>query len=468
MKLEDIRKQIAELMAADMDDIDFDRLEELKEQEELADVQHQLTFRYSNSIPLAQIQLAAKVIRCMLIEDVYRNNANHVDCPLPDGISDWREIEKLSAKFGCRRIFFIETPNYGRLCYYTERSKGISDLEINLHLHLAQGTLKKLYEKTTEGTLAEADVLANSFILINSAISLFYYRKANEENVFDWNEKYSPCFFDRKLILNFRGMLMEEIVDIVDEAKLNICKQYALKDFAMLTKYLTFWVGLLDVATFPGLSLEQKSVYKALSDYLLRTYANIYIYDIVAESDSVKQSKNTAARDASGNTTRLKIFFTQADNKPQMLRLDLPHEDHQYVHLNHETIDGKNNHIRISEDEKYSGQYDGVFDPLVQTLQLYNFYTITTRHTPREDDTQVFKEMQYLSAMYDYEITVRSYLYLGSNNEIMKSEYSRNARNTLIGLLVADGLKKDELETLNPYDLFKFADDAICMNKWIL
>ena len=70
--------------------------------------------------------------------------------------------------------------------------------------------------------------------------------------------------------------------------------------------------------------------------------------------------------------------------------------------------------------------------------------------------------------MYNYGITVRSYLYLGSNNEIMKSEFSRNAKNTLIGLLVTDGFNKDELETLNPYDLFKFADDAICMNKWIL
>lgn len=458
-RVDEINKELTLLMKADDGNYNFERMEQLIEEKEILEPEKSLTLHYEESIPIGQIQLAAKVARAWLTKDPYRNNLNLVDCPIPIELKgDWTQLEALADKYGKRLFFYIETPNYGILRYVLKRSRQISDIEANLHLAGAQTTLQKIRNDVENFDIQDADSLADSFVLINSALSQFFFIQADENGTFDWAEKYSPCFFDRKRILDFRGRMMPEIQLEVDQKKLALCRKYFMRDFAMLTKYLTFWVSLLDVTTFPCLPTEYKEVYNNWIDYLLKNYANIYIYDIVAESNIVKNSGSTNTRGSESNTTRVKIFFTQSDDKPQLLRLDLPHVDHPYVHINHQDAEGNiNNHIRLSSDVA-DGTLDNVFEPLIETLQCYNFFTIDTRYSPASDDKAFIHEMRYLTAMYSYAIVAHAYLYLGYDSEIYKMPEVKLWRIELIKLLSTDGYSPEETCKLDPWSLFEFAD----------
>lgn len=258
---------------------------------------------------------------------------------------------------------------------------------------------------------------------------------------------------------------MPEIHLEVDKSKLALCHKHFMYDFAMLTKYLTFWVSLLDVATFPGLAEKYKEVYNNLIDYLLSNYANIYIYDIVAESGTVKNSESIVTRGSESNTTRVKIFFTMNDYEPQLLRLDLPHIDHPYVHVNHENADGViNKHERLSHDIT-DDCLDNVFVPLVETLQCYNFFGIDTRHSPVSDDKAFFREMRYLAAMYSYAVVARAYLLLGDDCKAYKQSFVKLWRIKLLELLHEDGLDGEDTHNLDPFTLLEFADEIISKSK---
>lgn len=254
---------------------------------------------------------------------------------------------------------------------------------------------------------------------------------------------------------------MREMYFEVDKTKLALCRKYFMHDFAMLTKYLTFWVSLLDVATFPGLRESYRAVYNNLIEYLLENYANIFIYDLVAEKNIVKSSNSTTTRGSESNTTRIKVFFTTNDDKPQLLRLDLPHVEHSYVHINHETADRiVNQHVRLSRDVT-DGSLDDVFEPLIKTLQCYNFYGIDTRHSSVSEDKAIFHEMRYLAAMYSYAIVAHSFLLLGNNSSIYENDYVKQWRIKLIELLKEDSIDMKDSENLDPYSLLEFADEVV-------
>lgn len=468
-RIDEINKELTVLMGIDSNQWDWEQIERLQNEKELLEPEKSLNLHYNTSVTIGQIQLAAKVVRAWLTDDPYRNNLHLIDCPIPNELKDdWRCLGKLALLYSSRRYFYIKTPNFGTLRYAMRRSRQISDIETNLHLATAQKTLKKLCEETEDFTLRDADSLVNSFILINNAISHYFFIKADDTGVFEWTNKYSPCFFERKHILNFRGMMMPEIQQNVDNRKLALCRKYFMNDYTMQIKYLTFWVSLLDVATFPGLPQCYKVVYNNLIDYLLENYANIYIYDIVAESAIVKNANYIETRGSESNTTRVKIFFTMNDDKPQLLRLDLPHIDHPYVHINHENAEGIiNKHVRLSDDV-IDGSLDNVFASLVETLQCYDFYGIDTRHSPVSDDKAFFHEMQYLAAMYSYAIVARAYLLLGDDSKVYNQSFIKLWRIKLIGLLREDGLDGDDINNLDPFSLLELADEIICKNKTMM
>lgn len=426
-----------------------------------------ISFHYDVDIPICQIQLSAKVIREIVCGGVFRNNLRHVDCPIPLELNgNWENLKNYQQYYLSDGHFFIETPKFGKVQYEFRNNIGIANLDINLFLKTAQNTMQKMSEGSVEASIQEADSLVTAFTLINNGIGLFFFYDTQERGVFDWRKKYHPCYFDRNHILNFRGNMMPEIQLEVDDAKLFLAKKYMMRDFAMQTKYVTFWVSLLDVATFPALSKKQRKAYFNWMRYLLDNFANIYIYDIVAECNPVFNSSTSDLRKSESNTTRLKIFFTDKDDVPQLLRLDLPHVDHPYVHVNHHVCGSDTNeHVRISDDEDINGQYDGLFDALVDALRLYNFYSISNRHSSVSEDKQVFREMAYWTAMYNYAIAAKAYLYLGDESEIYGEEFVKEKREALINMLLEDGFNREELSELNPYDLFEFADESMkCLN----
>lgn len=471
MTIDDISKEINNIRGKRNGSLSVDDIERLiwlsRERDRIEG--RGVTYHYANDMTIGEIQLAAKVISAQLTEDPYRNNFSCLQCPAPIACNgDWSLFTLPADDSSYSHMFFIETPNYGKICYYLHGFPALLGLESNLFLEDAQNTFKLLYNSEDECGLKEADSLVNSFICINSSITNYFIKAAQESELFSWNAKYNPCFFDRERILNFRGWMMMDMRKEFGVTQPLVGKRYLMRDFAMQLKYLTFWVALMDTFTFPGLKESFREIYANLIDYLLKNYANIYIYDIVAESNLVENSANTKVRGSNSNTTRLKIFFTTSDNIPRLMRLDLPHIDCPYVHINIENREtGENIHQKISQPEKFSGEYDSVFESLIRVLQTYNFYSITTRHSPVSDDRAIFREMKYWTAMYDFAIPAMGSLILGSNDNINHFAVVQQSRKALLLLLQEDGVPVEDSEALNDYELFEFADLTIRKNALI-
>ncbi len=421
-------------------------------------------FHFTEPMTVGEIQFSAKVIKAILTKDPYSGNTDSFNCPMPvEADNDWNNLKTKYQDFN-KYFFGIECPNFDRIYYNSERSVQISDVELNISLQIAQNTFKELSEGTLNFDIKAADSFVDSFIIINSAITNYFLKKDMNADCFDWNAKYNPCYFDRQRILQFRGLMMLGSELGINDKKLAVYKKYVLRDFGMQLKYLTFWVGLLDTATFPGIDAKYSEVFNNLVDYLLAHYSNIYIYDIVTESNPIVNSAISNARGSESNTTRIKIFFTEYDDIPRLMRLDLPHVDTPYVHLNIENLStGENVHERLSSDESFSGEYDGLFEPLIETLRSYNFYTISSRHSGVAEDRLVRQEMKIRIALYNYSIKAYYYCVLQEKTPNMYDIWFEKSKNTIIELLVGEGFNWDELKGLDPYSLFTLADEA--MNK---
>lgn len=469
MTLQEINKEIRIINEKEgklLNHADLERLRFLiSEKERLITID----YHYNQDISIAEIQLAAKVIFAQLNDTPYRNNLENINCPAPDELNrEWVKFRDYEKPIKNAHQFLIDTPNHGKCRYFLHGMPQILGLESNLFLDTAQNTIAKILRNDAEYNISDADNLMYAFIMINSSITNFFLQSAQELDMFSWDAKYSPCFFDRQRILNFRGCMMLEGFKEYNHKKLSICRRYIMRDFAMQIKFLTFWVGLMDTFTFPNIGKSYKSVYGNLIAFLLKNYSNIYIYDIITESNNVSDSKHSSVRGSASNTTRLKIFFTTNDDMPRLIRLDLPHEGQPYVHLNIHTYRSEENlHIPISQEETYSGEYDDVFEPLIDVLRVYNYFTITTRHSPVADDRIMFREMEYWSAMYNLNISAMGEVILGEEDKMEQFPVLQEARNKLIALLEEDGIQVQETTQLSDYDLFELSDNILRGNSII-
>ena len=470
MNLQDIKNEIHYLMTKTrpLSNDDTARLKNLFIEEYRLE-KGIVTYHYDKELSIAELQLAAKTIYAQLKQTPYRNNLSQIDCPAPIEVGeDWKNFKVPTYYNPYSSCFYIETPNFGSCHYSLSDIPQILELDSSLFLKSAQDTFRKIYTTENVCDIDDANNLVYSFILINSSITNYFLRIAQELDIFSWTAKYSPCFFDRNRILNFKGWMSPVMLREIDTHLLNIGKRYLIRDFAMQLKYLTFWVGLMDTYTFPNLQDNFHEVYAILVFYLLSNYANIYIYDVVSECKPVSKSDESDSRGSESNTTRLKIFFTNADDKPRLIRLDLPHKDHPYVHLNIEEFGSSENiHYRLSKDESSPGEYDNVFTSLVEALRVNNYYSLSTRHSPVSDDRMVFREMEYWTAMYNFAVPAIGYSLIGNNESINHIPEVNTARDKLLILLEEDGIPIKEAMQLNDAELFEFADKSIRKNALI-
>ena len=160
-------------------------------------------------------------------------------------------------------------------------------------------------------------------------------------------------------------------------------------------------------------------------------------------------------RGSAENTTRIKLYFTKEDATPILMRLDLPHLEHPYVHLNIE--DGSDNkHVRLSEDSQ-GNVYECVFEELAFALLQYNFNATDYVHSPAAEDKKVIKDMRYRTALMKYAPNAFYYQALGRVPEADSHPMIQHARNVLIELLEEEGLRRKDTEQLTPPDLLELA-----------
>lgn len=423
----------------------------------------QYHFHFTQDIDAAQIQLFAKVIKCMLDNEFSMNNAQWVDCAMPQEAQNLQQLQGLcdSGQIGSR--FYINTPRYEGLEYVTRRSQQIPNLDISLHLSALQPQFYAFKEDRIQMPYVDlADWLLASFVFINTDLTSYFFNRAYEDGTFNWNDKYGPCFFDRERFSAVR----DRIICLEMQARHNGCYTSTMEDTAKAILmsllyqcgFLAFWCCLTDIMSFPGCDEKEKEVMENLSAFMLAHYANVY--NTVVENNPLKGGDVVLLRGSAENTTRIKLYLTREDDSPVLLRLDLPHEGCPYVHLNIEE-NGNNNHIPLSK-EAHGDEYDHVFDNLEKALLRYNFNVTEYVHSPVAQDKVIIKDMRYRTVLLNYApcsfyCLAFSDLEIDNEPECVTHPFIIHTRNTLIDLLVTDGYRKEELLSLDPPDLLEMA-----------
>lgn len=428
-----------------------------------------LHFHFTQDIDAAQIQLFAKVVKCMLDDEFSMKNAQWVDCAMPQEVQNLQQLQNLCDSGQIGSYFQITTPRYEGLEYVSKRSQQIPNLDASLHLSALQPQFYAFKADTIQlSYVTLVNSLLASFVFINTDLTNYFFNRAYEDGSFNWNGKYGPCFFDRERFSLARDRIIGIEMQARNHGGYTSTMQDTAKAILMSLLYqcgfLTFWCCMVDILSFPGSDEKEKEVMKNLSDYLLTNYANVYVYNIVVENNPIESGDLALQRGSAENTTRVKLYLTREDGSPVLLRLDLPHEGYPYVHLNIEE-NGNNNHIPLSA-EAHGDEYDHVFDNLEKALLRYNFNVTEYVHSPVDQDEVIIRDMRYRTALLNlapcsFYCLAFSDLKINEEPNCITHPFIIQARNTLVELLGKDGYNKEELLSLDPPNLLEMAYQAL-------
>lgn len=424
-----------------------------------------LHFHFTQDIDAAQIQLFAKVVKCMLDKNFSIENVMWLDCVLPEEVQNLSQLYDICHTSQKEITFYITTPRYENLEYVTMLSQQIPNININHILWVLQPYFNDFKaDKIQMPYIKLVDCLLGSFNSINTELTNFFLNLAFEAESFSWDKKYGPCFFDRERFSAVRDMIVGIEMQAIHIGGYTSTMHDTAKAILMSLLYqcgfLTFWCCMVDILSFPGSDEKEKEVMKNLSDYLLTNYANVYVYNTVVENNPLEGGEVALQRGSAENTTRIKIYLTRHDDSPVLLRLDLPHKGCPYVHLNIEE-NGNNRHIILS-NEAHGNEYDHVFNNLEMALLRYNFNVTDYVHSPVDQDEVIIKDMCYRKALLNFApcsfyCLAFSDLKINEEPNCITHPFIIQARNTLVELLGKDGYNKDELLSLDPPNLLEMA-----------
>ena len=421
-------------------------------------------FSFTQDLSYAQIQLFAKIVKCMLRDEYSPENEYLLgEIILPEKLKSLSDLREFCQQNNNDEKFYISTPSHPNMEYGLQWSRQISNLDVSLHLRVLQLSFNEFKYKN-DTTLNIADSMLTAFIFINNGISSYFFYKASDNGVFNWEEKYKPCYFNIDKLRQFRSQIaLCETKYVEKKELLKDSTKGIIMNFTYQCGFLCFWCCLLDVLTCPCCTDEEKEVLGNLAQYILENYSNIYVYNIVVEADCVHNSVQVEQRGSVDNTTRVKLYFTDIDDNPILLRLDLPHIDCPYVHINIES-EHENIHVPLSK-ETDDGRYDHVYDELQQALLQYNFNATDYYHSPCAKDKEILQDMCYRTAILDYSICAYCYALIGNASKICYAPEIICARAKLEELLKCDFIEEDELKNLNPIDILGLAMYAIKNEK---
>ena len=416
-------------------------------------------FKFSENLSYAQIQLFAKTVKSMMRDEFSFKNEDLLNITLPEEFDSLHKLCDLCLENGSDEKFHISTPNHPDMEYGVECARQISNLDVSLYLSILQRSFNE-FKYNNNTTLELADSLLTAFICINNGISNYFFLKASDNGTFSWEEKYKPCYFNLDKLRQFRSQIaLCETKYVEKKELLKDSTKGIIMNFTYQCGFLCFWRCLLDVVTCPCCTDEEKEVLGNLAQYILKNYSNIHIYNIVVEADDVHNGDYVWQRGSVDNTTRVKLYFTDIDDHPILLRLDLPHIDCPYVHINIES-EHKNTHVPLSK-ETDDGRYDHVFEELRDALLQYNFNATDYYHSPCAKDKEIMQDMCYRTAILDYSICAYYYALIGNASKICYAPEIIYARSKLEELLKCDSIKEEELKNLNPIDILELAMSEI-------
>ena len=418
-------------------------------------------FHFTKELTVAEIQLFVKVVKSMMSDQFSSSYDELLDYELP---IEAETKEKLLAicKQSPSNIIYVSTPQFADLKYVNERSVQIANIDTSLHLSSLQRQYNDFKNNVTNLSYVEiVDKLLAAFICINTDLTLFFVNKADNEDSFSWNEKFGPCFFDRERFVSIRWdiclLTMEDLKGRISHDQTEVIAKCLLMSLLYQCGFLAFWCCLADVATFPGNTLQEEEVLGNLTNYLLKNYYNLYLYNLTVECSDIKGGDSIDKRGSSENTTRIKLYFTKEDGEPVLMRLDLPHEDCPFVHLNIEEGES-NTHIPLS-NRTTGNEYDHVFDSLSKALLRYDFNAADYYHSPVAVDKEIIKDMRFRTALFSYAPSVLSYIILRDSDRGISESHPlvKFVRDIIVELLEMEGVQRNELLSLSPFDLSELA-----------
>lgn len=420
-----------------------------------------LHFHFDRRLSVANIQLFAMLVKDMIAEQFCMSNSHLVDVELPVECNDLGTLYETCKTHRYDAMFYVSTPEYANVEYYTRQNVQIPKLEVMLYLKSLQNTFMQL--KHDDGDISKTirlgQNLSNSFMFLNNAIQMFFYYQADNNGEFVWGEKYGPCIINLDFIRQYNGQVIT--IEQQNQKAFETCRKYIFQYYAYQCRFLSFWSCLVTVATFPQLDDKSKETLNNLMDYLLKNYDSVFLYDIVVEGDCLKGSTPLSERGSADNTTRVKLYYTTETIEPCEMRLDLPHVDHPYAHLNIEQGE-ENLHQRISSNAE-GEEYDHVYDDLVEALSLFDYFSTVCKHSPVADDRRILSEMKYRVALFNYSMSAYYYLLFKEFNieNYHEHSYYERFRLALYELLAEDSIAIDDAEKMNPEELLAYADMAL-------
>ena len=280
-------------------------------------------FHFTQDIDAAQIQLFAKVVKCMLDDEFSMKNAQWVDCAMPQEVQNLQQLQDLCDSGQIGSYFQITTPRYEGLEYVSKRSKQIPNLDASLHLSALQPQFYAFKaDKIQLSYVALVDWLLASFVFINTDLTNYFFNRAYEDGSFNWNGKYGPCFFDRERF----SLARDRIIGLEMQARnyggytstMEDTAKAILMSLLYQCGFLAFWCCLADIMTFPGCEEEEKAVLENLSAYMLANYAYVYVYNTVVENNPLEGGEVALLRGYGETSTRLKLYLTREYDSPDL------------------------------------------------------------------------------------------------------------------------------------------------------
>lgn len=454
MTLEEIQTELRKLMLKkSYSKEDFERMDYLRKEEER--IKKRFHFHFDQHLSVSQIQLFAKVFKCLISGPYVLEERHLVQMVLPQECKDVDELKDIARKASFVDLFFVTTLDYDSLEYTTAYNQQIPDMWVSLDLLSLQNDYQKIREfSTQEDIYALIDRMITSYTLSNSSIGYHLFIRKYDLGGYSFRDKFAPNIAYVDILRRLRSSIL--FADQQNEDKyLTVFAKYQILDFAYQCRYLSFWSCLIDVMSFPGLLKDEYEILNIIAGWFLENLTNPFIYHISCESNPLNVSANVEDRESNDNTTRIKVYLTKNDDVPILVRFDLPHKGEPYVHLNIEKGE-ENIHHRLSPDVE-DGRFDHVFDNLCEALKTFNFNGSFFYHSPSGKDREIIKRMPEYTAMMNLAFYVEG-IYQGImfDNLPVSIEFMVNESIKIIKKIVKNDL--EDVEKMSLPELYCYAD----------
>ncbi|EXG77680.1 hypothetical protein XylorDRAFT_0020 [Xylanibacter oryzae DSM 17970] len=391
-----------------------------------------MNFEFTEHVAIVQVQLFAKLVRCVIAEEYSEDFESHIKFTLPDGIKNVVDLVEVCKKHSLDYFFRVSTKEYGVVRYCAQHLDNLLlRLDTSIHVARMQETFQKLSDLNF---LSEINTISMAiyidYIAVNNAIS-GYYSLNLYGNEFDYRKRYGPNFIDLEGFKQFLGIIQDVCIQKLDEDKedYDLCCKFIMQEYANQCNYLALWLAFFDLLTFPNLDKNEKMVLNHIFRAVRDRHSNLTIFEVVSETADLL-SDSVDERGAESNTTRLKVYLEENAYCGMVARFDLPHKGEDYVHININYLtQRKDIHIRISPSTK-GYDYDYSLDNLIEAIRMVNFAGIKFYHSDKEDDKRIFNRMITEDALTKF----AKYIYYHKRlhgKEVCYKAYFKDARSLL-------------------------------------